>query len=158
MDTLTSLSSNDNHQVCFLKSHISALFRAANHSELFGIMNFHWNYLNPGLLNHLVQEFHLEEVKVKMEAYKSDLQQFRMSTPLMLFCQTQQRKRIKLTPEFLESVFEFDWPEKITLETVEQFRQEYASHYSLQECALMISKVLGKHTMLVNNYYVWLFF
>ena len=37
---------------------------------------------------------------------------------------------------------EFDWPDDVTLEVVEKFRQEYADHYSLRECAMMLNKVL----------------
>ena len=141
-DALTSLSADedDNHKI-FLESHVSILFKASDLSELFGTMNFHWNYLNPSLLDHLVHKFNLDEVKAQMESYKSDLLQFRMNTSLILFCQAQKRKRIKLSPEFQEAVAEFDWPENVTLEVVEQFRQEYASHYNLRECAMMIAAV-----------------
>ena len=141
-DVLTSLSADEdeNHKM-FLESHVSVLFRAANISELFGTMNFHWNYLNPSPLGHLVDEFDLEEVQVQMEVYTSTLQQFRMKTPLTLFCHAQKRKRIKISPEFQEMVAEFVWPDDVTLEVVEQFRQEYASHYNLRECAMMISLV-----------------
>ena len=141
-DVLTSLSADedDNHKM-FLESHVSALFRAADIPELFGTMNFHWNYLDPPPLDHLVDKFDLEEVKVKMETYKSTLQKFRVKTPLTLFYHTQKRKRIKPSSEFQEMVAEFDWPENVTLEVVEQFRQEYASHYNLRECAMMIAQV-----------------
>ena len=141
-DVLTSLSADeDDHYRMFLESHVSALFKAANISELFGTMNLHWNYLDPPPLDDLAKKFELKEPKQQMEVYKSDLQQFRMKTPLTLFCQTQKRKRIKLSPEFQEMVAEFDWPENVTLEVVEQFRQEYASHYNLRDCAMMIAQV-----------------
>ena len=39
-------------------------------------------------------------------------------------------------------VAEFDWPDDLTLEDVEQFRQEYASYYNLRDCAMMIAQVL----------------
>ena len=141
-DVLTSLSADEdeNHKM-FLESHVSVLFRAADIPELFGTMNLHWNYLDPPPLDHLVDKFDLEEVKVQMEAYKSTLQQFRMKTPLTLFCRTQKRKRIKLSPEFQEMVAEFDWPDDVTLEVVKQFRQEYASHYNLREFAMIIAHV-----------------
>ena len=77
-----------------------------------------------------------------MEAYKSDLRNFRMKTPLTLFCQTQNRKRFNVSPEFLEMVAEFEWPETVTLEDVEQFRQQYARHYNLQQCAFMVDEAL----------------
>ena len=141
-DVLTSLSPDDDeHHRLFLASHMSILYKAAYISELFGTMNLHWNYLNPSLLDHLVKEFDLEEVKEQMEAYKSDLQQFRMTTQLTLFCRVQKRKRARISPDFQEVVAEFDWPNDVTLEVVEQFRRDYAHHYGLHECAIMVAQV-----------------
>ena len=37
-------------------------------------------------------------------------------------------------------VAEFDWPNDVTLEVVEQFRQEYASHYGFHEFAMMVAQ------------------
>ena len=141
-DMLTSLSPDDDecHQI-FLKENIKMLNAAGNNTELFRSMNFHWNYLDPSLLNHLVTELELVEVKPDMATYQSELQQFRMKTPLNLFCQTQRKKKIKLSPEFKEMVAEFDCPKDVTLEVLEQFRQEYASHYKLHEFAMMIADV-----------------
>ena len=141
-DVLTSLSPDDDEQhKIFLENHVSALFNAADNSELFGTMNFHWNYLNPSLLDHLVQECDLEEVKGEMEVYNSDLQQFRIKTPLTLFCRAQKRKRTKLSPDFQDVRAEFDWTNEVTLEVVEQFRQKYASHYYLHKFAMMLAEV-----------------
>ena len=114
---------------------------AANVAEQFGTMNSHWNYLDPSLLDHLVRDFNLEEVKGEMETYKSDLGQFRKKTPLTLFCRAQRRKRVRLSPDSLEVIVEFDWRNDVMLEDVEQFRQEYASHYGLLEFAMMVAQV-----------------
>ena len=141
-DSLTSLSpDDDDHHKMFAESHVNDLFRADNIAEQFGTMNSHWNYLDPSLLDHLVRDFNLEEVKGEMETYKSDLGQFRKKTPLTLFCRAQRRKRVRLSPDFQEVVAEFDWPNDVTLEVVEQFRQEYASHYNLHEFAMMVAQV-----------------
>ena len=141
-DSLTLLSpDDDDRHKMFAESHVSDLFRAANVAEQFGTMNTHWNYLDPSLLDHLVSDFNLEEVKGEMETYKSDLGQFRKKTPLTLFCRAQKKKRVKLSPDFQEVVAEFDWLNDVTLEVVEQFRQEYASHYNLHEFAMMVAQV-----------------
>ena len=141
-DALTSLPPDDvDEHKLFLESHLSALYQAPDHSELFGTMNFHWNYLNYQLLDHLIREFNLEGVKGEMKTYKEDLQRFRKKTPLKLFCQSQKKKRIKPPPDFHEVVAEFDWPDDVTLEVVEEFRQGYADHYSLRECAMMLAMV-----------------
>ena len=142
-NALMSLSADDvDEHKQFLESHVSAIIRAANHSELFGAMNFNWNYLSYHLLDHLVQEFQLEGVKGEMEAYKKDLRQFREKTPLTLFCQTQKRGHVlRLYPGFQEMVAKFDWPAETTLEVVEHFRQEYAYNYSLRKYAMMLAEV-----------------
>ena len=95
-DVLTSLSADedDNYRV-FMESHVSVLYKATSIPELFGTMNFHWNYLDPPPLDDLAKKFELEEPKQQMEVYKSDLQQFRMKTPLTLFCLAQRRKRVR---------------------------------------------------------------
>ena len=141
-DVLTQLSPDDDecHRM-FLESHTEKIYAAANNSVLFGTMNFHWNYLDPSLLNHLATQLDLKEVKENIKAYKSDLRQFRATTPLTLFCQTQKRKRIKLSPEFTDMVAEFKLPNDATLDVVEQFRQEYASHYNVHEFAMMVANV-----------------
>ena len=138
-NVLTSLSPDfdQQHKKLFTESHVTALYRAANISVLFGIMNPHWNYLDPSLLERLVKKFRLEVMKRQVEGYKSNLQQFRKKTPLKLFC----RRKSRPQENFKEMVAEFDWPENVTLEDVEEFRQEYASEYSLHECAMMIAQI-----------------
>ena len=141
-DALMSLPADDviEHKQ-FLESHVRAFYQAIDHSELFGTLSTNWNYLSYQLLDHLITEFDLNEVKCKMEAFKEDLRQFREKTPLTLFCQTQKRRRLRLEPAFREMVAEFNWPDDVTLEVVEQFRQEYAYHYSLRECAMMLALI-----------------
>ena len=141
-DALTSLlPDDDEHHKIFVESRVEKLYASTSNDVLFGHMNGHWNYLDPTLLDHLVTKLDLGEVKGEMEVYKSDLQQFRATTPLTLFCRTQRRRRIKPPGEFREMIAEFDWPQNVTLEVVEQFRQEYASHYNLHECAMMIYSI-----------------
>ena len=143
-DALTSLRADDvEEHKQFLESHMTALYKAASHYELFGTMNLHWNYLNYPLLDHLIGKFELNEVKGEMESYKNDIQQFREKTPLTLFSQTQKRRYMELPSEFEKMVAKFEWPDDhdVTLEDVEQFRQVYACHYRLHECAMMLAEV-----------------
>ena len=139
-DALTSLSPDDDecHKL-FLKDNVEKLYGASSNTVLFGTMNFHWNYLDPSLLNHLVRELKLVEVKPDMITYQSELKQFRMKTPLNLFCQTQRKKNVELSPQFRKIIAKCNWPNNVTLEVCEQFRQEYASHYKLHEFAMMVA-------------------
>ncbi|CAI8045209.1 hypothetical protein GBAR_LOCUS25025, partial [Geodia barretti] len=142
VDALTNLPADDveeHRQI--LQGQLSVFYQATDHAELIGQLSFNMNYLSYHLLEYVMKEFDMDHVKPKMETYKSDLQQFRKRTPLTLFCRALKKKKIKLSPEFQELVAEFDWPESVTLEVVEQFRQEYASHYNLRECAMMIAHI-----------------
>ena len=142
VDALTDLPADDfDEHKQFLESHISVYYQANDHAELIGQLSFNMNYLSYQLLDYLASKFDLDGVKGKIETYKSDLGQFRKKTPLTLFCRAQKIKRIKPTAEFREMVAEFDWPENVTLEVVEQFRQEYADHYGLRKCAMMVAQV-----------------
>ena len=141
-DSLTSLSPDDeDHHKLFTRSQVSNLFRAASVAEQFGTMNSHWNYLDPSLLDHVVRDFNLEEVKDEMETYKSYLGQFRKKTPLTLFCQAQEQRDIDMPPNFRKVVTDFKWPQNAKLEDVEQFRQKFAHYYSLHDCAMMVAEV-----------------
>ena len=141
-DSLTSLLPDDEeHHTIFTESHVHDLYKADNISTQFGIMNPHWNYLDPSLLDHLVSDFNLKEVKGEMDTYKSDLGQFRKKTPLTLFCQAQRKRHIDPPTKFREVVAKADWPQNATLEDVEQFRQEYAHYYGLHDFAMMVAQV-----------------
>ena len=133
----------DNFEECkhFL---MKELYKEDDLKALFATMRKYcsMNYLSYHLLEHLIKEFELEEEERRMEAYKNDLQAFRETTPLKLFCKTQTKRLIELSPEFKEMVGKFEWPDDVTLEVVEEFRQEIAYHYNLRECALMLAHVL----------------
>ena len=137
VNALADLTADDvDEHKQFLDSHLSVYYQANDHAELIGQLSFHMNYLSYHLLDYLGNEFDLVEVKGKMTIYKSDLQQFRKKTPLALFCRAQRR----FHSSFKKAVMHFEWTNS-TLEDVVQFQQEYAAHYKLRECAMMISEI-----------------
>ena len=142
VDSLTSMPADDlEEHKQFLKENLSDLRNSSDIPELIGKLSLlYWDYLSYQLLEYLIKEFGLE-VEREMEVYKLDLQMFRQKTPLALFCQSQKRRRRKPSEEFQEMVAEFDWPPEVTLEVVEQFRQEFAYHYKLRDCAMMLAVV-----------------
>ena len=142
VDSLTSMPADDMEEhKQFLHDHLTELYSSLDISELFGKLSIlQWDYLSYQLLEYLIKEFGLE-VEREMEVYKLDLQRFRQKIPLALFCQSQKRRRRKPSEEFQEMVAEFDWPHEVTLEVVEQFRQEFAYHYKLRDCAMMLAVV-----------------
>ena len=142
VERLTDLSVDDQpDHLLFLKENIHVMFKAVDHHELFGTLNFYWDYLSYHLLHHLVVEFSITEVMDDMKAYETDLRQFRSSTPLKLFAQAQKKRHIQLTDEFKKMAVHFDWSEDATLEDVENFRSEFAFHYKLRECAMLLFNI-----------------
>ena len=127
----------------FLESHLNDLNEAYDQSELIGQLTFNMDYYSFQLLDFLVNELGLD-VKVEMAAYKKNLQKFRQETPVTLFCQTQQQRRMKLSPESQEVVAEFEIPHnpnEFTLEDIEQFTQKYTSHYNLRDFAMVLGGI-----------------
>ena len=143
VDALTDLPADDvDEHKQFIQSHIKILYQSSNHSELFGTLSFNMNYLSYQLLEYIADEFKLK-IRKEIKIYKKDLQEFRKNTPLILFCHTQKRH---VTPpaDFQQVVVKFEWPQnhdEVTLEVVEQFRQKYACHYKLRDCAMMLADI-----------------
>ena len=129
--TLTNLPADDiDEHKMFLER---KLFKAPDHVVLIGQLSLNMNYLTYHLLDYLANEFNLRDVKPEMNLYKSDLKQFRMRTPLILFCNTQKRF-VEPPQDFQKVIAKFSWPSDVdvTLEDIEQFRERYACHYRLR--------------------------
>ena len=114
-DALTGLPADEHKQ--FIESHLHTLRQSSDHYELIGMMSYTMNYLSYQLLDCIVDGFKLE-IKNDMETYKKDLKHFREETPLAFFAK---HRQIRPSLQFRENVVEFDWPNDVTLEVVEQF-------------------------------------
>ena len=76
--------------------------------------------------------------------------QFRQSTLLINFSQ---RKKLELPPDSIEVVARVEWKDDSNLEQLEQFRQEYSSHYKLSKDAIMLAHV-SKNSNYAITWYV----
>lgn len=135
MERLTNLQADDqpDHTV-FLKDD---MLPAGDHHELFETLDSYWNYIAYHLLDHIICEFSITEVRGEMEKYKTDLR----TTPLMMLGVTQPRKSIQPPIHFKEIAVSFDWQKDTTLIKVEEFQREYACHYKLHDCAMMLIRL-----------------
>ena len=140
VESLTQLPADDKpeHKV-FLEEKMSSLTKVDGIFKLFFIMNLYWNYLSYQLLDYLIKEFSLNEVRVQMNQYKQDLQYFLARTPAKLFCQVQTKRKSDPPEGFEEMIAEFTWSENTTLLKVEEFRRQYICHYNLHDCAMLLS-------------------
>ena len=150
-----SATERSEHEV-FYEKNLEKLRKSEDHLVLFGYLNFYWTYLSPHLLKHLVNKVSpLREMKGDMEAYMESLRDFRMQTPLDLFCQVD-TQHVEPPEGFTRVVTKFEKLKSndklsMTLQDIEEFRQKYGSHYQLRDFALMLNEV--KH-----NCYIVIFF
>ena len=139
----------DDHKE-FLEEKQDSLLKCTGHLQLFGTLSLHhWNYLSYNLLDKLIEELSqkycdgsFQKISEKMDKYKKDLQEFRQRTRLRHFYLAKPILQEETPPGFTNMVVKHKWPNTITLEDVELFRQRYAQKYSLQECALMLHSIL----------------
>ena len=141
-NVLKSLPADDSkNQPHFMGSHISVFSQTLNYSELFGTLGFHMNYLSCQLLDYLVNEFGLEEIKKELEDYKSDLQHFQKSTTVKVFSQVEPNEDVIPPPNFRKLISIFNLTsEAVTLDDLEQFRKEYSHHYGFYNYTLTLAK------------------
>ena len=142
---LTSIKALDEHEL-FLRDNHEKIHSCRQHWELFGWLNFYWNYLAYDLLYQLLEvlsrrEMSFSVVLDEMEEYKKDLEAFRRSTTLELFCQAEPHREADAPPDFRKMVVTHNWPNTVTLEDVESFRRRLQQTYDLKRCAVMVKSV-----------------
>ena len=142
---LTSIEAIDDHEA-FLKDNFQSMYEFKNHWEVFGYLNFYWNYLACDLFYQLLEVLVLKDDRFsdllkEMEKYIIDLEHFRKSTTLELFCQAERHRVTDPPPDFRKMVTKHDWPDTVTLEDVEIFRRSLQQTYNLKKCAVMVKSV-----------------
>ena len=92
-------------------------------------------------------------MKSDMEDYMNDLHIFRERTPLDLFCEVG-NKCIEQPDGFQKVVVKFKevkpTKEKLTLQDIEDFRQQYGSSYQLRDFAIMLRDEVKKMSFVLT--------
>lgn len=143
---LTDLSVDERSEhKAFLSKRLNTLGESRNHWILFGFLNFHWSFLAPYLLEHLIKIFPcLRDLRLKMNMYKGALRMFRVLTPLKLFCKARKWEENAIPNNFSSTAvaeFKKSVSDNMTLETIEEFRKEYCRHYYLHDFAMWLANV-----------------
>ena len=146
---LTSILALGDHKRFFEKK-TEYLYQSTSHFVLFGKLNLYWNPLSYGLLKGLVEELAVEDsvfetVSRDMTEYNEDMEIFRETTTLALFCEVAPDMLGLQTddppPEFRKMVTKHRWPDTVTLKDVEQFRKYFSRKFGLPECAMMVNRI-----------------
>ena len=142
IEVLKSIKADKEHTQ-FSESHLSTFSQTFDFNEIFGALAFNMNYLSCQLLDYLVNELDLNDVKHEMEAYKLDLQLFRTKTPISLFCDAKTfQSHIEPPPNFRAATSTFQLSKKMQmLEDIEIFQREFCYCYSLRYLTMLLAKV-----------------
>ena len=128
-------------------------YNAKSIGEIFGFFNLCgiWNYLNYGLLQHIVEVYGDDKLHQRMEKYITLVDSFRRETTLDVFWKAQpaSKKGSKIPSALQESlkqvIFKHDnlVDGTASLQDIEQFRQNLAFHVSLPDLTIILKDIKG---------------
>ena len=123
----------------FLDHNLSAIVDATSVDAIFVLLGRYWDYLNCGLLNHIVHQLGSDQTKQLMEQYMEILRLFRLKTKLGDFFG---KATVNVPPHFDTFITELGkgW-EDCTLEDLEQFRKKLAHSMHLKEYAMHFKSI-----------------
>ena len=151
--TLKSLFADDDMEhKYFSESQLEVFNQAIDHSMLLGQLDFYMDYLSYYLLDYLITEYGLEDVRAQMECYKSDLQQLQMKTPLSMFSELQRRNKMRLS-DFEELVIEYNSTVSQS-EDVDTFSRAYQAHYGLKDCSMILARIQSCYSTFTCSWFI----
>ena len=131
-----------------LKEIIPCIYNAKTIEEIFGFLNLLvWNYLNYGLLEHIIDVYGDDNIKQTMQEYASSVELFRKETPLRVFLSAQPGGKCPDIPTSLRNnltkvMFKHgDLITESTLDEIEQYRQKLACEYSLPDFVMILVEI-----------------
>ena len=144
--TLLPSSVKEEYQKC-LEEILPKINQAETIEAIFGYLNLLWNYLDFGLLQHVIQVYGDEELKKKMEEYNTAVKIFRDETPLDLFLRAQPKRQYREVPDGLKCnlkkvMFKHNnFTLNSFLSEVESYRQQLACEFSLPVFAVILEQI-----------------
>ena len=118
----------------FFQDHTSRLFKANSVEEMFNLLSFFWDYLNPGLFIFIVGRFGSPSDVDLVRIYSKELGMFRRKVKVGEFVRANRTESIACHHYFYKKIITImgdDW-EKETLQDVEDYKTELASELQFQ--------------------------
>ena len=133
-----------------LRKKLRFIYDAESIDEIFGIFNLYrlWNYLNFGLIQHLVEVYGDDELQQRMLKYTTSVELFRKQTTLKVFWKASPATRTcpEIPTKFRESLKHITFKHgnldaDINLDDIERYRQELAEQYSFPEFTIILADI-----------------
>ena len=143
-DKVTSLNclQNDTAMKVFVDERIERLYSCRSVVVVFGILNIYWSYLSYHLLEHVICQCSLEDLRKQMEEFKAEVDLFKRETPLGIFVDAEQMADSKIPDGFKTLISNHKFSKDSFLKEVEKVRVELNNEYRFEYCALMLHGVL----------------
>ena len=122
----------------FLKECEPVLAHACCVTEIFIELNSYWDFINYGILDHLVEKCGHNQTKQLMKQFVRDVKAFMENTKLTDFMRIW-RGRKEVPPGFSQLIVRHQLnPQLITLSDLDEFRKDFCQQFSLCQVVLML--------------------
>ena len=144
-DKVTSLNclQNDTSMNIFVDERIERFYSCRSIVVVFGILNTYWSYLSYHLLEHVICQYSLEDLRKQMEEFKVEVDLFKEETPLAIFANAEKKIDSKIPDGFKMLISNHKFSKDSFLKEVEKVRVELNNEYRFEYCALMLNDVLA---------------
>ena len=141
---LTSLKClrNDNSIKFFVVEQMNHFYKSSSVVVVFGILNTYWSYLSYHLLEHVIIQCSLEDLKIQMKEFKDEVNLFKETTPLGVFADAEKRLDLKIPDGFETFISNHEFSKDSLLKEVERVRVELNDTYRFEDFVLMLNDVL----------------
>ena len=133
-----------------LRKKLRFIYDAESIDEIFGIFNLYrlWNYLNFGLLQHLVEVYGDDELQQRILKYTTSVELFRKQTTLKVFWKASPATGMcpEIPTKFRESLKRITFKHgnlhaDANLEDIQKYRQDFAKQYSFPELTIILADI-----------------
>ena len=126
----------------FIKKNLTNIPPPVTIVNIWTILNLYWDFLNYGLLEHVISNFGSEYLKQQMHDYVDELSKFKQTTRLCDFIESWPCRDDRPPEHRLKKVvvkMEYEWSQ-CTLQDVESFKRALVHKFFLPEFDILLQK------------------
>ena len=139
--TCLPVSARTQHR-SFIKENLTNIPQSATIVNIWTILNLYWDFLNYGLLEHVISNFGSEDLKQQMQNYVDELSTFKQTTRLCDFIGSWPCRDDGPPEDCLKKVvvkMKHEWSQ-CTLQDVESFKKSLVHKFFLPEFDILLQK------------------
>ena len=139
--TCLPVSARTQHR-SFIKKNLTNIPPPVTFENIWSILNLYWDFLNYGLLEHIINKCGSEDLKQQMQEYVHQLSAFKQTTRLCDFIESWPCRDDGPPEDLLKKVvvkMNHDWSQ-CTLQDVESFKKALVHKFFLPEFDILLQK------------------